>query len=140
MYTSPKIARKYYNYKFTPISYNSEKDFENKFRASTLTLLNDNIATDESIIYYHTIDDFIHHILKGKELYSVFEYGEFGYFLHYLFQYAATNGDEKTLKEIKRRIDYGLLKQTGDFQVVRNDQCAYGCILLDLYNKYGDNR
>ena len=140
MYTSPKIARKYYNYKFTPISYNSEKDFENKFRASTLTLLNDNIATDESIIYYHKIDDFIHHILKGKELYSVFEYGEFGYFLHYLFQYAATNGDEKTLKEIKRRIDYGLLKQTGDFQVVRNDQCAYGCILLDLYNKYGDNK
>lgn len=140
IYVSPKIARKYYNYEFKSINYYDENDFENKFKSSTLTLLNDNIATDESIIYYHTIDDFMHHILKGKELYSVFQYGEFGYFLHYLFQYATNKGDEQTLKRIKDRIDNDLLKQTEVFQISRNDQCAYGCILLDLYNKYGDKK
>lgn len=140
IYMSPKIARKYYQCSFKPINYNSENDFEVKLRESTLSLLGDNVATDESVIYYHTVDDFLHHILKGNKLYSVFEYGEFGYFLHYLFQYALSRDNEPIMDEIKDRVDNGLLKGKDQLLISRNDQCSYGCILLDLYDKYGEQK
>lgn len=103
-------------------------------------MLEDNVATDESIIYYHTIDDFVHHIFKGNKLYSVFQYGEFGYYLHYLFQYALNRGDEYIMSEIKNKVDNGLLNGKDFLYISRNDQCSYGCILLDLYNRYGERK
>lgn len=140
IFISPKVARKYYQYSFKKIEYNNVQDFERKFKKSTLSLLGDNVATDESIIYYHTIDDFMHHILKGKKLYSVFQYGEFGYYLHYLFQYALNKGDEYIMSEIKARVDDGLLNGKDFLYISRNDQCSYGCILLDLYNIYRERK
>lgn len=140
IFISPKVANKYYRCNFRQIAYNNEKDFEVILKKATLSLLEDNVATDESIIYYHTVDDFMHHTLKGNKLYSVFQYGEFGYFLHYLFQYALNTEDEPLMNKIKNRVDNGLLKYKGYFSISRNDQYSYGCVLLDLYKKYGEEK
>lgn len=139
IYFSPKIARKYYEYTFKPIIYQSEDDFENKLHFATLSLLDDNLATDESIIYYRTIDEYLHHIVKGNKLYSVFQYGEFGYFLHFLFQYANERHIPQIIDKIKNKVDNEFLNKK-NFKIVRNDQCSYGMILLDLYNYYGEKK
>lgn len=139
IFVSPKIMRKYYQYSFEPINCNTENAFEARLKKSTLIMLEDNVATDESVIYYHTIDDFIHHVLK-RDKHSVFQYGEFGYFLHYLFQYSLYKGDEQIMNKIKDKVDKELLNAQGHLLISRNDQCSYGCILLDLYNKFGEQK
>lgn len=136
---SPKVMRKYYEFNFTPIA-NNPSLMESQMKDACLKMLKDEVATDESVIYYNTIPEYLHHIVQGRKLYSVFQYGEFGYFLHYLFLYAQNTKDETLMREVKRQVDKGLLKGQNSLQIVRNDQCSYGCILLDLYQQYKEDK
>lgn len=135
---SPKIMRKYYWVTFKPITYATTADFEMKIKNASLSMLQDEYVTDESVIYYNTINEYVHHVFTKKQNYKVFQFGEFGYFLHYLFLYAQNRNDENLMYEIRQRVDKGLLSDK--FNVVRNDQCAYGLILNDLFARYKNEK
>jgi hypothetical protein len=133
----PRVVKQYYNRSFKPLEYHSVSDFEEKFKDGTLQMLYDEKSTDNSIIYTRSLTEFVvrNFMLQG---YPVFEYGEFGYFCHYLFLYAKNMNDEDLMLRVKNRIDNGLLLD--GFKVKRADQCAYGCILIDLYEHYNDKK
>ena len=130
--------RKYYWVTFKPITYATTADFEMKIKNASLSMLQDEYVTDESVIYYNTINEYVHHVFTKKQNYKVFQFGEFGYFLHYLFLYAQNRNDENLMYEIRQRVDKGLLSDK--FNVVRNDQCAYGLILNDLFARYKNEK
>lgn len=139
IFLAPKIARKYYEMTYSPIEYKTLDEFENKFKEATVNMLNIDVSSDESIIYYRTIDEYLHHAIHGSKLYSVFQYGEFGVMCHYMFKYAQNTGDKDLSTFVKHRIDTGLFDD-GNFEIVRTDQCSYGCILIDLYKMFGDQK
>lgn len=138
MVIAPIITKKYYGMAFTPIETTSSQAFEEMLLKGVYTLLNDEVGADESIIYYKTIPQYIHHIVHRKK-YSVFEYGEYGYLLHYTFMYAQKKGDNDLMDLIKQKIDNGLLQGRKTLSVTRNDQISYGCILTDLYLHYKED-
>lgn len=139
IYVSPYLMNYYYKKSFSPLDCQTVDDLETGLKQGCLKMLGDDVATDESVIYYKTTRDYIHHILHGNKLYSVYQYGEYGYFLHFLFKYAENTNDAMLMRRIKDKIDNEVL-DGNNFHLVRNDQVSYGCIFLDLLRKYGDSK
>lgn len=59
---TPTLARKYYEKTYSPIAVNNADSLENVMLSATNKMLNEDDATDESIMYYKTIGEYIHHI------------------------------------------------------------------------------
>lgn len=55
-----------------------------------------------------------------------------------MFLYAENTRNIELSNGIKKCVDHNLFKQ--NFKISRNDQIAYGCVLIDLYKKYGEQR
>lgn len=135
----PSVTREYYKTKFTPIEYSDINECKEKISKSTILMLKDNKSVDQSVIYCKSFSDYLAYF-QSINLNTAYEYGEFGFFCHYLYKYATNTNNNKLHEEIRRIIDEDVLRGGDSFPLKRTDQIAFGCILLDLYNDYKDSK
>lgn len=128
---SPYVAKIYYQATFEGIDKKTDINLvEKKVSKAVIRVLNEKSASDESVIYYHTMEDFLRHTLKGR-LFDASKYGEFGYALYYTYKYAQIKDDKELKKYVKEQVNNRVLTN-GEFEIERVDQYSYGCLFLEL--------
>ena len=128
----PKIANKYYLWTYREANNIDSAEFEFLIRKASIDCIK-NKRWDTPLVLLANSSSLLNYLRTSI---PVFEYGEYGYLLHYSYLYGILNNDN----EIK-----GLVKDMFDGQclgkrITRNDQVTYGNVALDLYTETRDEK
>lgn len=133
---SPRVARKVHEYTFKPVSYSDADDFEEKILSGVISMLDDEYSTDETIIYYRNVFEYVSRILHRSNV-RVYEYGEYGYLLYFTYMYAQQRGNEALKLRVREKFDKGFVNGNRSVTIKRNDQISYGCVATLLAQEGG---
>jgi hypothetical protein len=135
----PYVENLFYN-SFTSYARNdiNNKDFEKLILAGAEKRLASDIVFDND--YYPTVspvENFKNLFLKEDII--AYEFGEHGYLMWCTLKVARSINDKDLIAKIKGSFDKTFLKQ--DFKGINKvDQSIYGCVSLELFKEYNDQR
>lgn len=129
---APKAVMKYYVHTFKSAETSDGEQFEKLLRDGTYKL----IQKESWGTKPYANKASLWKMVCPKSAVSVGGYGENALLMHYAFLYAEHKKDSDLMKLVQSKFDK--FYRTGNVQVVRNDQIAYGNVALDLLRWTGD--
>ncbi len=130
---APQWAYKFHEQDYASLVGMDNSEFEQRIRECTYNLIESESWGGKPLVRHQNLWSF----LTKKNSISVYEYGEYGLFMHYAYLYAQNKQDDALKVLIKNKFDKGFKESKGE-TIVRNDQIAYGNIAIDLYNETHD--